>query len=239
MMNSYKMTERTLHLNMIKKAHSMGEVCPMECVFLLYNNVPEVLCLMPSTEKKPRTDSSEGFTEQAENRKKKQKKHRSPMTPVQILLLNLLIVITVLWLLFGFVIGVAIAPNNDMSPSIKAKDLLLYYRLDKSYLAQDTVVFVKNDTTYIGRVVAVSGDSVDISDDDRLIINGHIVSEPEIRNATPRYEGFVTYPVQLGDNEYFVLADARSGAEDSRYFGTVERSEIYGKAFLLIRRNSI
>ena len=208
---------------------------------------------MPSTEEKPITDSNEGFadeeksitdsdgdfTEQAENCKKKQKKHRSPMTPVQILLLNLLIVISVLWLLFGFVIGVAIAPNDDMSPAVRSKDLLLYYRLDQSYLAQDTVVFVKNNTTYIGRVVAVSGDSVDISDDGKLIINGHTVSEPEIRNATPRYEGFVKYPVQLGNDEYFILADARGGAEDSRYFGTVERSEIYGKAFALIRRHGI
>ena len=190
-------------------------------------------------EEKPITDSNEGFAEQAENCKKKKEKHRSPMTPIQILLLNLLIVITVLWLLFGFVIGVAIAPNSDMSPAIESKDLLLYYRLDEYYLAQDTVVFVKNNTTYIGRVVAVSGDSVDISDDDQLIINGHIVSEPEIRNATPRYEGFVNYPVLLGNNEYFILADARGGAEDSRYFGTVERSEIYGKAFLLIRRHSV
>ncbi len=161
------------------------------------------------------------------------------MTPIQSLLLNLLIVITVLWLLFGFVIGVAIAPNDDMSPNIKSKDLLLYYRLDESYHAQDTVVFSKNNTTYIGRVVAVPGDSVDISDDDQLIINGHIVSEPEIRNATPRYEGFVNYPVLLGNNEYFILADARGGAEDSRYFGIVERSEIYGKSFALIRRHSI
>ena len=190
-------------------------------------------------EENPVTDSAEGLTEQAENRKKKKEKHRSPMTPIQILLLNLLIVITVLWLLFGFVIGVAIAPNDDMSPNIKSKDLLLYYRLDESYLAQDTVVFTKNNTTYIGRVVAVSGDSVDISDDDQLIINGHVVSEPGIHSPTPRYEGFVKYPVLLGDNEYFILADARGGAEDSRYFGTVERSEIYGKSFALIRRHSI
>ena len=190
-------------------------------------------------EEKPITDSDEGFTEQAENCPKKKEKHRSPMTPIQILLLNLLIVITVLWLLFGFVIGVAIAPNDDMSPNIKSKDLLLYYRLDESYLAQDTVVFTKNNTTYIGRVVAVPGDSVDISDDDQLIINGHVVSEPGIHSPTPRYEGFVKYPVLLGDNEYFILADARGGAEDSRYFGTVERSEIYGKSFALIRRHSI
>ena len=194
---------------------------------------------MLSAEEKTKPDFNEKRTEQTENSKNKQEKHRSPMTPIQIFLLNLLIVIIVMWLLFGFVIGAVTAPNNDMSPNIKFKDLLLYYRLDESYCAQDTVVFVKNNTTYIGRVVAASGDSVEISDDDQLIINNHIVSEPEIRAATPRYEGFVKYPVLLGNNEYFILADSRGGAEDSRYFGTVERSEIHGKVVALIRRHSI
>ena len=194
---------------------------------------------MPSAEEKIRTDCSEIEAEEAENSKEKQKKQSSPMTPIQIFLLNLLIVILVMWLLWGFVIGAVSAPNDDMSPNIKSRDLLLYYRLDESYLSQDTVVFVKNNTTYVGRVVAVAGDSVEISDDDQLIINHHIVSEPEIHAATPRYEGFVQYPVLLGDNEYFILADARGGAEDSRYFGTVERNEIYGKVVTLFRRHSI
>lgn len=80
---------------------------------------------------------------------------------------------------------------------------------------------------------------MDISDNDQLIINDHIVSEPDIRAATPRFEGFVNYPVLLGNDEYFILADARGGAEDSRYFGTVCRSEINGKIVVVIRRHSI
>lgn len=199
--------------------------------------MPEVVQIISSTIERSETDPSE--TEQEGNIKSKRKKHRSPMTPIQVFLFNLLIVIMVMWLLFGFVIGAVTAPNNDMSPNIKSKDFLLYYRLDQAYSAQDTVVFVKNETTYIGRVVAVSGDSVEISDDEQLIINNHVVSEPEIRAATPRYEGFVEYPVLLGENEYFILADARNGAEDSRYFGTVKRSEINGKVITVIRRHSI
>lgn len=167
----------------------------------------------------------------------KQKKDRSPMTPIQILLLNLIIVISILWILFGSVIGVISAPNNDMSPNIKVKDLLLYYRLGNEYHAQDIVVLVKNNTTYIGRVVAVGGDSVDISDSEKLIINGNTVAEPSIYESTPRFEGFVDYPVELGKDEYFILADARSGSEDSRYYGIVSADEILGKGITIIRRN--
>jgi len=166
-------------------------------------------------------------------------KNKSPMNPIQNFLLDFLIVISVLWVLFGFVVGVMNAPNTDMSPNIKAKDLLLYYRMNNSYHAQDIVVLVKNDTTYIGRIVAVGGDSVEISDSEQLIINGNFVSEPEIKNTTPRFEGFVNYPVQLGENEYFILADARSGAEDSRYYGVVTIHEICGKVVAIIRRNNL
>lgn len=170
---------------------------------------------------------------------KKKEKNSSPMNPVQVFLLNFLIVITVLWLLFGCIVGVMNAPNSDMSPNIKSSDLLLYYRLDKNYRAQDVVVLVKNDTTYLGRIVAIGGDSVDISDSERLIINGNMVSEPHICGDTPRFEGFVQYPVQLGDNEYFVLCDSRGGSEDSRYYGKVSADDIRGKVISIVRRNNL
>ena len=37
----------------------------------------------------------------------------------------------ILWVLFGFIIGVEAAPNSDMEPRICAGDLVFYYRLDK------------------------------------------------------------------------------------------------------------
>lgn len=166
-------------------------------------------------------------------------KRRSPMDPIQVFLLNLLLVITVLWVLFGTVIGAVTAPNDDMFPHIKAKDLLLYYRLERSYHAQDVVVLVKNQTTYVGRIVAVGGDSVEITDSEQLIINGNYVSEPDIYHKTPRLEGFVTYPAELSEGEFFILADTREGAEDSRYYGIVESGDILGKLFVIVRRNDL
>lgn len=166
-------------------------------------------------------------------------KQKSPMNPVQIFLLNALIVVTVLWLLFGFVLGLAAAPNGDMSPNIKNSDLLLYYRLNKSCQAQDVVVLRKNGTEYIGRVIAVGGDSVEITDEAKLVINGNIVSESNIYSATPRYEGFLEYPVTVEQGSYFILADSRNGGEDSRYYGTVTEQEILGKVITVIRRNNL
>ena len=167
------------------------------------------------------------------------KKQRSPMNPIQIFLLNALIILTVLWLLFGFILGIAAAPNGDMAPNIKASDLLIYYRLDKDMLAGDVVVLRRNDTTYIGRIAARGGDTVDITDSGQLIINGNTVSEPELHSSTPRYEGFVEYPVRLNDGEFFILADHRNGGEDSRYYGAVTTEDLLGTVITVIRRNHL
>lgn len=171
--------------------------------------------------------------------KAEKKKQRSPMAPVQLFLLNCLIIVTVVWLMFGFVLGLAQAPNSDMSPNIKANDLLLYYRLSRDFQAQDVVVVSKNKTTYIGRIVAGPGDTVDISDAEALVINGNSMIEPNVYTTTPKYEGFVEYPVKLGEGEYFILCDNRSGSEDSRYYGSVARSEIKGKVITAVRRNDL
>lgn len=184
------------------------------------------------------TEQTQQTNEQKQKQEKKQKK-RSPMNPVQIFFLNAIIIVTVIWLLFGMVFGFAAVPNGDMSPNLKAGDLLLYYQLYNDYKAQDVVVLRKNDTTYVGRIVAVGGDTVEITDSESLVINGHTMIENNIYSPTPRYEGFTQYPLTLAEGECFVLADLRNGGEDSRYYGAVSEREILGKVITVIRRNNL
>ena len=175
----------------------------------------------------------------ATEEKKKKSKLRSPMHYPQMFLLHALVIILVVWGLFGVVFGVMSAPNNDMYPRFDSGDLLLYYRLDRDVKAQDTIVLDKNDTTYVGRVVAVGGDTVDITDDERLIVNDNAVVETNIFYPTPRYEGFMNYPVTVPEGECFVLVDSRESGEDSRYYGTVSMDEIEGTVITVLRRSNL
>ncbi len=177
--------------------------------------------------------------EETEPQKKKKRKHRSPMRYPQLFILHAIIIVIVIWVMFGVFFGFISAPNDDMLPRINAGDLLLYYRLANTPKANDVVVINKNDTNYVVRVVASGGDTVEITDSERLVINGNTVIENKIYASTPRYEGFVEYPLTLKENEYFVLADSRSNAEDSRYFGTVKKDEILGTVITVMRRNNI
>ncbi len=169
----------------------------------------------------------------------KQNKAKSPMRYVQRALLRALIAVIAVYAIFGWVFGLTTAPNNDMYPRIDAGDLILYYRLDTDVKAQDIVVLNKNDTTYLGRVVAVAGDTVEITENQALVINGSTMIESNIFYPTPLYEGFVEYPLTLGEGECFVLSDSRNGGEDSRYYGPVAREELLGSVITIVRRNNL
>jgi signal peptidase I len=83
------------------------------------------------------------------------------------------------------------------------------------------------EKSYIKRVIAVPGDRLWI---DRGVVwlNGKQLSEkyiPEVYRDTRSYAEFI-----VPEDCYFVMGDHRSISSDSREFGPVERSLIYGKA---------
>ena len=131
-----------------------------------------------------------------------------------------------LLVLFGVVFGLAIQPDDTMYPHLKPGDLLLYYRLPRSFAAGEVVVFTQDDRRCTGRVAARGGDTVEVTENALLRINGSLVAEPDIYEMTPRYDSDVTYPLTLADGEYFILCDAREGAPDSRRYGPVTTENI-------------
>ncbi|MBO4881288.1 MAG: signal peptidase I [Firmicutes bacterium] len=164
----------------------------------------------------------------------------------QAFIIRIAALLLILWALFFQVIGLTHAPNADMYPRVDAGDLLLFYRLDRDVRSQDVVLLEKvtpdsagEKDLYCARVVASAGDTVDISDDGRLLVNGSQMIESNIFSSTWRYEGFQEYPVTLGEGECFVLADRREGGTDSRYFGPVSKDEIAGTVITVIRRTNL
>lgn len=129
--------------------------------------------------------------------------------------------------------------NADMQPAVCAGDLMLYYRLDKEPKEGNVIVFVKEGRQYTGRVAAVGGDTVEITEESELRVNGSVVAESNIFYSTPRYDSEVSYPISLKEGQYFILCDSREGAKDSRSFGEIMKNEIKGKVITVIRRSGI
>ena len=94
----------------------------------------------------------------------------------------------------------------------------------------DIIVFrfpLDSSKSYIKRVAGLPGDDVEIAQG-KLIINGDHIPEPYVLE---QYSDRRTYPsVRVDPGHYYVLGDRRNTSNDSRTWGTVERSSIIGKA---------
>ena len=154
------------------------------------------------------------------------------------LLAKIGIISIVFILLFTFVFGWMRYQDNSMSPAIKNGDMVLYYRLDKKLVATDVVVLEYEGKKQIRRVVAVAGDTIDITEEG-LFINGSLQQELAIYTETLPYVKGINFPVTLQENEVFLLADNRTSAIDSRMYGPVNTSDILGKVISIFRRRGI
>ena len=88
---------------------------------------------------------------------------------------------------------------------------------------------------YVKRIIGMPGDIVQIIDG-HVYVNGLQLKDDIYGKADIIDAGIVSNPVQLAEDEYFVLGDNRNMSSDSRYeiVGMVKRSEISGKAFCCI-----
>ena len=81
--------------------------------------------------------------------------------------------------------------------------------------------------SYIKRVMGMPGEWVSIREG-RVEINGKPLAEAYV---PPSYLDHDSYPpVCVEPDHYYVLGDHRESSNDSRVWGTVDRSFIYGKA---------
>ena len=150
------------------------------------------------------------------------------------LLLKLAIFLVLLLIMFLFVFGIYRRSDNMMAPAFKDGDLAIYYRLQNEYQTSDRIILEKDGETQIRRIVAVSGDSVEITADG-LKVNGYLQQESGIYMETLPYTEGISFPLTVGKDEYFVLGDNRTNAKDSRIYGTVNKEEIKGPVIVLLR----
>ena len=94
----------------------------------------------------------------------------------------------------------------------------------------DVVVFwypLDRSKSFIKRVVGLPGDLIEIRQG-HVFINGKPLDEPYV---PAEYMDVSDYaPVRVRPGEYFVMGDHRISSNDSRMFGAVAGSYIYGKA---------
>lgn len=151
------------------------------------------------------------------------------------LVVELLGTMLLVWLAFGMIFGLAVVRGDSMLPSYHNGDLLFISRL-ATPRAGDVILFHKDGTEYIKRVIAGPGDQVDLDESTgTVLVNGTPRQEAYVVSPTLPWEGGLEFPVVLGEGEYFVLGDNRPYSQDSRQIGLIQREQIDGKVLAQLR----
>lgn len=138
---------------------------------------------------------------------------------------------------FGYRVSNA---GDSMSPALKNGDVVLVNRLIyqiKGPARGDIIVFRPggNENTHysIKRVVGLPGEIVQIIDGS-VYIDGE-EAERDIYAADIEYAGTAEEPVELGEDEYFVIGDNTGVSDDSRTedVGNVRLEDICGEAWFV------
>ena len=89
----------------------------------------------------------------------------------------------------------------------------------------------------VKRVIAVEGDTVDISDDGYMVVNGEELYEPYAKEAIRDSErGTQQYPLTVLEDHVFAVGDNRNHSSDSRdvLIGQIPEDQVIGKALFRI-----
>ena len=135
----------------------------------------------------------------------------------------LTILCATLWMPFLQIYGTSMTPNlqnGDIVASIKTGH----------FESGEIVAFYYNNKILVKRVIAVSGDWVDIDANGNVYVNNIRLDEPYLAEKSGGTSD-IEYPYQVPEACGFVLGDHRQTSVDSRSFmiGAVSIDQIVGK----------
>ena len=184
-------------------------------------------------------DAAEEKERGGRRRKKSKRKERPEDVNIVKDLLSLIIyigiVILICFLIITYVGRRTTVHGDSMEPTLQSGDSLwinmLAYRFGepKRY---DIIVFpYQDDVNYIKRIIGLPGETVQITDNGDILINGEVLVEPKQFDRI-RNNGIASSPITLGPDEVFVLGDNRNNSRDSRWadVGNIKLDKIVGRA---------
>jgi|SRR5579863_5167442 len=155
---------------------------------------------------------------------------------IMLWLRDLVILVVALVLITTYLYLPVRVEGTSMLPRLEDSDRLFINKFVYHFEAiehGDVVVFHyprDPEKSYIKRVIALPGDTLRI-DHGRVYVNGKFIREPYVPREY-RDDQSMAETVIPADT-YFMMGDHRSISQDSRVFGPVDRSLIYGKAVFI------
>ena len=154
---------------------------------------------------------------------------------IKVIILAVIIALTVRYFFFEIVEVRQISMENTLIEGQKLIKYNLWKFIGGDIKYNDIVIFKASDEEklYIKRVIAIEGDTIQITKDGKVFVNGEELFEPYIKNLT-YYGEYGKEELTVPANQVFVMGDNRMHSKDSRTFGPVDIKDIKGKAIYRI-----
>lgn len=146
-------------------------------------------------------------------------------------LARIAILVTTVFVLFKYAILLRKIESTSMLPTFREGTIHLIFR--QAYARsggpkRGDVVGIRTSgetVMYVKRVVALPGERFEIRNGE-VLINGQPLDEPYVRPGRRAWNRAIQL---LGPDQYFIVGDNRSMAQEQHEFGVVHRSRIVGK----------
>ena len=150
------------------------------------------------------------------------------------------IIIGLTWLIITFVGQRTRVSGHSMEATLHDGDNLIVDKLSYHFREPkrfEIIVFPyrhKENTDYIKRIIGLPGETVQVKDG-YVYIDGEKLDE-NYGLEVMEDAGIAAEPIELGEDEYFVLGDNRNHSSDSRdpSVGILHRDELIGRAWVRI-----
>ncbi len=121
-----------------------------------------------------------------------------------------------------------------MEPTLTEGDIVVLIKTSRLERG-DLCAFSYSNKILIKRVIGLPGDYIDIDAEGTVFVNGEPIDEPYISNKSLG-ECDVEFPLQVAENQYFMMGDQRDTSVDSRstVIGCVTNDQLVGKIFFRV-----